>query len=200
MSDGGATLSDTLLLRASDGSGAIAISGRVPGDAAGELRASIVGLEISDIFAVASNDSLLARGIASLDFRIAGTRLAPTLRGNASITGPVLGDVHAPMMRAAYDYQDERLRSNLSFWKTGESVLEVDVSVPFDLALVSRPNRRLPGEIAIAALADSADLSLLEAFTPSIRSARGTLRIDMRGTERGSRRSSRVRSRSTRDG
>ena len=176
------TISDTLLLRTVDGAGVISMAGTVPGDAAGDMRTSVVGLDLADVFAVLYSDSLMGSGIAALDFHLAGTRLAPTLRGNASVTGPVLGDVRAPMLRGAFDYASQRLRSNIAFWKTGESVLEVDLSVPFDLALVARTNRRLPGPIDITALADSADLSLLEAFTPSIRSARGTLRVDMHGT------------------
>lgn len=175
-------LSDTLMLRTPDGSGAVTASGTVPGESEGELRASVVGLNLADVFAVLYSDSLLGSGLASLDFRLAGTKFMPTLRGNVSVTGPVLGDVSPPMLRGAFDYGAQRLRSNLAFWKTGEQVLEIDLSVPFDLALTGRPTRRLPGPIEVTALADSADLSLLEAFTPSIRSARGVLKVDMHGS------------------
>ncbi|MBA2292102.1 MAG: translocation/assembly module TamB domain-containing protein [Gemmatimonadales bacterium] len=180
--DGLIVLSDTLMLRTPDGSGAVTASGTVPGESEGELRASIVGLNLADVFAVLYSDSLLGSGLASLDFRLAGTKLLPTLRGNLSVTGPVLGDVRPPMLRGAFDYRAQRLRSNLAFWKTGEQVLEIDLSLPFDLALTGRPTRRLPGPIEVTALADSADLSLLEAFTPSIRNARGVLKVDMHGS------------------
>lgn len=182
ISDGRTVLSDTLTLRAVDGSGSLSASGAIPGTEQGELRVSVIGVELADVFAVIDGDSLGASGLVTTDFRLGGTRLAPTLRGGMSITGPVIGEVKAPLTRAAFDYQDSRLRSNLSFWKTGTSVLEVDVSVPYDLALAARTNRRLPGPIEITAIADSADLSLLEAFTPSMRSTGGYLQLDLRGT------------------
>jgi translocation and assembly module TamB len=95
------------------------------------------------------------------------------------VTGPVFGEATPPLLRATYDYVDQVLRSNITFWKLGEPVLEVDARVPFDLALASRERRRLPGELEIRATADSADLSLMEAFTPSIRSTTGTMSLDL---------------------
>src|SRR5690606_27273436 len=68
---------------------------------------------------------------------------------------------------------------NITFWKLGEQVLEVDATLPFDLALASRERRRLPGELEIRAIGDSTELSLLEAFTPSLRDTRGTMNLDL---------------------
>lgn len=177
-----ATLADTIALLTTDGSGSLTLIGSVPGNTPGDLRASIVGLDLKDVYSVLRTDSSVVAGLASLDLRLAGTRDAPLLRGSASVSGPVVGEVRAPMVRAAFDYQERQLRSRLSFWKTGDPILEVDVSVPYDLALASRADRKLPGPIEISAVADSVDLLVFEAFTPAIRSTRGTMQLDMRAT------------------
>ena len=182
MKGGRIDFADTMMLRSNDGSGLVSIVGAFPGAQPGALSADVVGLELSDIFGAMYSDTLLASGIVSSSFRLGGTRDEPTLRGNASITGPVIGDVKAPLVRAAFDYTGRQLRSNVSFWRTGEAVLEVDLNVPYDLALASRPNRRLAGPIDITASADSVELAILEAFTTSIRSTRGAMQLDLRAT------------------
>ena len=173
------TLQDTVRVITDDGSGLITLAGNVPGLGAGALEASIVGLELTDVYALLGRDTTQMAGLAQADFRLGGTRMSPTLRGNAMVTGPVFGEATPPLLRATYDYVDQVLRSNVTFWKLGEPVLEVDARVPLDLALASRARRRLPGDIDIRATADSADLSLIEAFTPSIRSTTGTMSLDL---------------------
>lgn len=180
--DGLATLADTIALRTVDGGGAITLVGRMPGSAAGDLQGSVVGLELGDLDALLNADTSIVRGLASLDFRLGGTRDAPTLRGSAAVTGAVIGDVRPPHLRAAFDYRERRLLSQVSFWKTGERVLQVDLALPYDLALASRAERKLDGAIEISAVADSVDLAVLEAFTPSIRSTRGMMQVDLRAS------------------
>lgn len=179
VSDRRITLADTVVLRTVDGGGAMTLAGEVPGVGAGELTASIVGLDLADVYAILRRDTSAVGGLASADFRLGGTRNAPTLRGNAMVTGPTFRDANPPLVRAAFDYRDQRLRSNVTFWKLGDPVLEVDVDVPYDLALAGREDRTLPGEITIRATADSADLVILEAFTNSIRSTRGWMALDL---------------------
>ncbi|MFZ9689996.1 MAG: translocation/assembly module TamB domain-containing protein, partial [Phycisphaerales bacterium] len=175
-----AVITDTILLRTTDGSGAMTLAGTVPGEGEGNLTGSLVGLNLADVIAVVSTDSVPMQGFASLDFQLGGTRLAPVLRGDAMLTSLRVADARPPLARASLDYADQRLRSRVAFWTVGEPVLEVDISLPFDLALAPRETRRLPGELVIDAFADSAELVLLEAFTPSIRDTRGTLGLDLR--------------------
>lgn len=177
--DAGVALADTLFLVTSDGSGAITLVGTLPGDSPGSFGASVVGLSLGDVYGLMQQDSAALGGIATLDLHLGGTRELPTLRGSASITGPVAGDVRAPLVRAVFDYGDHRLRSNVTFWSSGDPILGVDVSLPYDLALVSRENRRLPGPLSITAQADSIDLLVLEALLPSVRNARGSLSLDL---------------------
>jgi len=172
-------LADTIRVNTVDGSGTIELSGSIPGRGDGELDFSAVGVDLADLYALAQRDTTAVRGVASLDARLSGSRVSPRLRGNAMVTGPIFRDVQPPLARAVFDYRDELLRSNITFWKTGSPVLEVDASLPFDLALVGRDERRLPGPIGIHAYADSADLSILQALTPALRDTRGAISLDV---------------------
>lgn len=178
ITDRSTVLADTVQLETRDGSGLVTVVGSLPGTADGDLGASIVGLKIADIYSLLQQDTTAVGGLASLDFRLGGSREAPTLRGNASITGPVSGAVHAPLVHAAFDYRARRLRSNVTFWSTGDPILDVEVSLPYDLALVKREERRLAGPISITAKADSIDLAVLEALLPGTRNTRGSMRLN----------------------
>lgn len=178
VTDQATTLADTVQFQARDGSGLITLFGAIPGAGEGNLGASIVGLSMADVYGLLQRDTTVLSGLASLDFRLGGSREAPTLRGNASLTGAVSGDVHAPLIHAAFDYVDRRLRSNVTFWTTGAPILEVDASLPLDLALTARENRRIAGPLSITAQADSIDLLVLEALLPSVRNSRGSMRLN----------------------
>ena len=180
--DRGAVLGDTVSLQTTDGSGGLTLVGSIPGTQPGDLNASIVGWQLSDVFDLLNAEASTVSGLASLDLHLSGTRDAPVMRGSAGVAGPVIGTVRAPLVRAVFDYQAQQLRSRLSFWRTGDPMLEVDVSLPYDLALARRKERKLAGPLEITARADSVDLLALEAFTPSIRDTRGTMQLDMRAT------------------
>ncbi|MEO5798656.1 MAG: translocation/assembly module TamB domain-containing protein [Gemmatimonadales bacterium] len=182
ITDRGVTLADTIAMHTVDGSGALTLLGVVPGGAAGDLTASVVGLQLSDVFNLLNAEQSTISGLASLDLHLTGTRDLPLMRGSMGVAGPVIGDVRAPMMRAVFDYEGQKLRSRLSFWRTGDPILEVDVALPLDLALAKRAERKLPGPLEITASADSVDLLVLEAFTPSIKDTRGTIALDMKAT------------------
>lgn len=173
------TFASPLVLATEDGGGTMVVEGSVPGTGDGELEASLVGLDLGDIYAMLARDTSAVAGFAALDVRLSGTRERPSFRGNASVTGLVIGETRPPLSRAAFDYQDRRLRSRLALWKTGEPILEVDLSLPLDLALAPRAERKLRGPLEIRATADSADLAILEAFTTSVRSSRGALGLDL---------------------
>jgi hypothetical protein len=179
MSERRSVFTSPLVLATDDGGGTLVVEGSVPGEAPGELDASLVGLDLRDIYAMLARDTSALNGFAALDLRLGGTLQAPTFRGNASVTGLVIGDTRPPLSRAAFDYVDRRLRSRLALWKTGEPILEVDLSLPLDLALAPRAERKLPGPLEIRATADSADLAILEAFTTSVRNSRGALGLDL---------------------
>ena len=182
VAEGRSRLTSPLVLATEDGGGTLVLEGSMPGTAAGDLEASLVGLDLGDIYAMLARDTSAVNGFAALDLRLGGTLEEPTFRGNASVTGLVIGDTRPPLSRAAFDYQDRRLRSRVALWKTGEPILEVDLSLPVDLALAPRTERKLAGPLEIRATADSADLAILEAFTTSVRNSRGALGLDLEVT------------------
>ncbi len=171
-------IADSVLLATDDGSGILRLSGSLPGREAGLAQIQALGVSLADLYALAQRDTAGVRGLVALDGRIGGTRAAPTFRGSASVTGPVIGDVVAPMVRSVFNYEDRVLQTNLTFWRTGRPVLDVDAVLPMDLALAAVSRRQLPGEIAIRGRADSVDLGVIEAFTPNLRRVSGALAVD----------------------
>jgi translocation-and-assembly-module (TAM) inner membrane subunit TamB-like protein len=179
VADAGISL-DTVRFATVDGSGSIELSGDVPGEAPGQLSVTALGLRIGDLYGLVQLDARGIYGSLAVDARLGGTRSMPTLRGTSTITGAVFGDFQAPLIRAAFDYREQLLRSNLTFWRTGQPVVEVDASLPFDLALKVLPKRQLPGPVTIVAKGDSVELAIIEAFTPNVRNVTGSIDMDAR--------------------
>jgi autotransporter translocation and assembly factor TamB len=169
---------DTVQFVTSDGSGSVRLAGEVPRHGPGEIALTALGVELRDIYGLTQRDTAGISGVVALDARLAGTASAPEIRGSGTITGPVFGDFQAPLMRAAFDYREQILRGNLTFWRTGKPILEADLSVPLDLALQRVPRRQLPGPLNIVVRGDSIDLALAEAFTPNLRQVSGLLNLD----------------------
>lgn len=167
-------------LATDDGAASVALEGTVPGTGPGELDVRIAGLDLRDIYALLQRDTALARGWLTLDLRVTGTAARPEMRGTGSLTGPVFGDFRAPLGRLAMQYTQRRLNANVTFWRTGRSLMEVNATLPFDLAWGGeRVQRQLPGQLAIRARADSMDLAVVEAFTSNLRRVRGLLSADV---------------------
>src|SRR6185503_5806698 len=171
---------DTVQFVTGDGSGSIRLAGELPRGGAGELTVTALGVELRDLYGLFQLDTAGIEGTLALDARIAGTARAPELRGSGTLTGPVFGDFKAPLIRAAFDYKNQLLRGNLTFWRTGKPVVEADLSLPLDLALQAVPRRELPGPLNIVVRGDSIDLAIAEAFTPNLRQVTGLLKVDAR--------------------
>ncbi len=171
---------DTVRFVTRDGSGSVEVAGEFSRAAPSNLSVTALGIGLREIYAVMQRDTAGIQGSVQVDARMAGTTRAPELRGTGSLTGGVFGDFQAPLVRAAFDYRDHALRSNLTFWRTGVPVVEVDASLPLDLAFSGVAKRQLPGPIHIAAKGDSVDLAIVEAFTPNLRKVTGFLNLDAR--------------------
>ena len=61
-------------------------------------------------------------------------------------------------------------------------MLDVDVTLPLDLALMDVERRQLPGTISVRGHADSVDLAVVEAFTDNLRRVRGSMGADVEVT------------------
>lgn len=172
-------IADTVTFATSDGSGQIQLAGSLPGRSPGQAEIHALGISLRDLYTLAQRDTTGVAGLVALDARIGGTRALPTFRGSATITGPVVGDVKAPLIRTVFDYDDRLLRTNLSFWRTGRPVLDVDAALPLDLAMTTTVSQRqLPGPLVIRGKADSVDLGVVEALTSNLRGVVGNLAVD----------------------
>ncbi|HTL05109.1 MAG TPA: translocation/assembly module TamB domain-containing protein, partial [Gemmatimonadales bacterium] len=169
---------DTVRFVTRDGSGSIELAGELPRSGPGELAITALGIQLRDIYGLTQRDTAGIGGVVAVDARLSGTARAPELRGSGTITGPVFGDFQAPLMRAAFDYRQQVLKGNLTFWRTGKPVVEADLTLPLDLALRQVPKRQLPGPLSIVVHGDSIDLALAEAFTPNLRQVGGQLNVD----------------------
>jgi translocation and assembly module TamB len=163
-----------------DGSGSIEVAGDIPRTAPGNLSLTALGIELRDLYGLAQRDTTGLSGTLAVDARLGGTSTAPELRGTAALSGAVFGDFQAPLIRAAFDYRQRLLRSNLTFWRTGEPFVQVDASLPLELSLQTVARRQLPGALTIVATGDSIDLAIAEAFTPNLRHVSGILDVDAR--------------------
>ncbi len=168
-------------LSAWDGSGRVSADGSLPNRGPGSLDLEIDGLDLRDVYALLQRDTTVARGTIALGVRISGTARDPVMRGTGNLTGPVFGDFRAPLGRLAFSYQRRRLDGNLTFWRTGRPLMDVDAALPLDLSWSGDRTgpRQLPGPLTIRARADSMDLAVVEAFTRNLRQVRGVLAADV---------------------
>jgi translocation and assembly module TamB len=171
-----------LFLEASDGSGLVRIEGSLPHEQEGKLIISAVGLDLRDVYLALQRDTTKVGGTVEADIEVGGTAAAPTFQGTASLADLALGDLASPYVQGVFNYADRRLDANVLLWKTGTPVMRIEAALPIDLALKSVPKRQLPGDLVVRAVADSTEMSVLEAFTNTVRGVHGTLRMDAQVT------------------
>ena len=167
-------------LESMDGSGAVNVTGSLPGAQAGNLRLDMYGLALRDVAGLLRGDTTGFSGSIGADLEVTGTRLAPVIQGTASLGDAVFGDFRAPFIQGILHYEDRRLEGNLSIWKTGKRILGIEVALPLDLALAGVSRRQVPGPLSIRARADSLDLGTFEAFTTRVRRMSGVMNVDAR--------------------
>ncbi len=79
----GPVLASPIILSTLDGSGAIRISGALPGRTPGDLDVDVNGLDLADLATVWRRDTAGVSGLATLKLHVGGTTDAPTFQGNA---------------------------------------------------------------------------------------------------------------------
>src|SRR5206468_8669514 len=89
------------------------------------------------------------------------------------------GEFRAPVGGGTFDYHDRRLRGAVHLWRSGQQILGVQAYLPLDLALEPVPRRQLADTLSVGARADSVDLSVLEALTPSLQRVTGVFSANL---------------------
>lgn len=180
------TLSDSSIvvtpteLVANDGSGFLRMGGQLPWERAGDFTMEALGISVRDLNALAQLDTLGSGGWMDFNLRLAGTRYDPEIDGTASVEDLTVGDTQGPFVQGIVRYADRRMDGGLLLYRTGNPVLQVRYSLPVDLAFTTVKQRQVDGPLSVQALADSVDLSVLEALVPSIRRVKGTMNADVK--------------------
>jgi translocation and assembly module TamB len=165
-------------VQALDGSGVVRVAGSLPSETPGAMTLEVLGLELSDLYALLQRDTTGVHGDLGLSMDIGGTTREPTFRGTVRLGEARFGDFRSPFVLGVLNYAQRRLDANLNLWRTGENILEVEAHLPLDLGFTGVEQRRVDGPLQVRADADSVDLGILEALTPAFRRVRGRLSVD----------------------
>jgi autotransporter translocation and assembly factor TamB len=166
------------------GSGKVSGQAELRQEGPGQATIQAVGVPLAGLYAVLERDTTGVSGTATATLGIGGTRAQPTYTGSFALSGASFGDFSTPYVDGTIGYQGQRLDGTVHVWRSGQRVLNLTAHLPLDLALERVARRQLPDTLAIRAVADSVDLSVLEAVTPALKRVVGFLSADagIRGT------------------
>src|SRR5947208_2906218 len=178
VTDSAATVTG-LVLQGAYGSGKLVLEGALPtrGPAAAHLQ--LEGFPLVGLYALLERDTAGVGGTVTATAGLSGTRASPVSSGSFSLSNGAFGEFRAPFVDGTYDYHDRRLRGAAHLWRSGQQILDVQAYLPLDLALEPVPRRQLPDTLSVGARADSVDLSVLEALTPSLQRVTGVFSADL---------------------
>lgn len=179
--NGQVEISDSLVMTTGDGQGKLVAGGKIPATSPGDISLSLLGLDLRELSALQREHGSQS-GLAALDLRLRGTAAAPILSGSAALTAATFDQLRLPLIRTEFNYQDRLFQSRITFWKTGDPLLQADMSLPLDLAFSPRGKRKIPGEVKITAQAATNDLSLLSSFDPTLGQASGGLDLNFKAS------------------
>jgi len=158
--------------------GRVVLDGRLPVLGSGGLEASVEALPIVDLWSLLQWDYRDVGGELGATFSLSGTRDNPKMELSAGMVTGRFGRFQVPQALAKLAYEDKRVTGQVNLLRMGEEILDVEVRLPLDLSLRRMDQRTLSGPILVLAAADGVDLSFLEAVTPLVRQASGTLDAD----------------------
>ncbi len=174
-----AVLVDSTALTSASGGARLAVSGRVARLGPGDLRVSLEGMPLADVWALAQRDPGEVSGVLSGTMALSGTAREPLLAGKAALQDAAFRGFHAPYLDGTFKYDARRLGGEFALWRSGQRVMGISADLPLDLALRDAPaDRKLPGPLSIRVRADSVDLGFLEAMVPVVRETAGRLSAD----------------------
>ncbi len=168
---------DTLALRGPDGALARA-RGALPSRGPVDLTVGIARMPLATLARLAGADPSL-RGLLDASWHATGTRAAPTMEYTAQLAEVGASSGGQPVrLDLRGTYQTQRLAAGFDLRLGSATLATGTLSLPLDLALEARPERRVAGAPLRGSLvADSVGLGVLQAFTDAIADARGTLHV-----------------------
>lgn len=180
LSDSAGAWLDSLVVASNRGARLFA-SGAAPmtGPVRIDLRADSISL--SDIGSVSQLPTAIS-GRGALEAHVTGTRASPEITMRSALRDFRMGGMHFEGATANGTYHDQRFDATMALLNGGVPAVSATASLPLDLTSfhVRLPEDSLRGSVR----ADSADLSLLDAFSPAVQDASGRLmaELDLGGT------------------
>jgi hypothetical protein len=178
VTDSAATVS-RLALQSAYGSGKLVLEGALPTRGRADAHLQLERFPLVGLYALLERDTAGVGGTVTATAGLSGTRASPVASGSFSLSDGAFGEFRAPFVDGTVDYRDQRLRGALHLWRSGQQILDVQAYLPLDLALEPVPRRQLPDTLSVGARADSVDLSVLEALTPSLQNVAGVFSTDL---------------------
>src|SRR5882762_5979074 len=178
VTDSAATVTG-LVLQSAYGSGKLVLEGALPTRGRADAHLQLEAFPLAGLYALLEEDTAGVGGTVTATAGLSGTRASPVSSGSFSLSNGVFGEFRPPFVDGTFDYHERRLRGALHLWRSGQQILDVQAYLPLDLALESVPRRQLPDTLSVGARADSVDLSVLEALTPSLQRVTGVFSADL---------------------
>ncbi len=178
VTDSAATVTG-LVLQSSYGSGKLGLEGALPTRGRADAHLQLEGFPLVGLYALLQQDTAGVGGMVTATAGLSGTRASPVSSGSFALSNGAFGEFRAPFVDGTFDYHDRRLRGALHLWRSGQQILDVQAYLPLDLALEPVSRRQLPDTLSVGARADSVDLSVLEALTPSLQRVTGVFSADL---------------------
>jgi translocation and assembly module TamB len=179
----GVTL-DTLRLRGSAPAGGwLALHAGLPDSSAVSISLGADSVPLADVGLLMQASAPFA-GLARFEWRVTGTRTAPTMQITSALTGAQFGGTRLDFITMRGDYAGRRLDAAATLFRGGTPALRVDGRLPLDLSLIPVAQRVLVEPLTGRIRSDTVDFSLVEIFSPALQRARGrmALNADVAGT------------------
>jgi hypothetical protein len=161
------------------GAGKLVLEGDLPTRGRANAHLQLEGFPLVGLYALLEQDTSGVGGTVTATVGLSGTRAAPIASGAFSLTNGSFGEFRTPFVDGSFEYRERRLRAATHLWRSGQQVLAVEANLPLDLSLVPVARRQLPDTLSVRATADSVDLSVLEALTPSLQRVAGVFSADV---------------------
>jgi translocation and assembly module TamB len=171
-SDAAGTLTlDPVVLRGA-GRGVVSARGVVPQGGGVRIDVTADSVPLGQVAELAQLETS-ARGLASATLRVTGTRAQPVVALDARVLDLGYAGARLERVDAAVQYASRRATANVALRHAGRVAVSGEISLPIELTLFDA--RLLEQPLSGRIVASGADLAIVEAFSPSLLQAKGTL-------------------------
>lgn len=120
-------------------------------------------------------------GVFSADIQLAGTAAAPTLQGQAGLTGLQIAGQAYQGLQTTLGYQNKKATLDLSFQQDAEHALQASGSLPLALSWVNGFQSSVLGTPQFQAHSDGLNLAFLNAFSgKAVHDIAGEFHLDLK--------------------